>query len=287
VDLVALVEDGVADAAGQAVVPEPAVAHDRDAAPVGVLRVQRGGAGRPEAISHRRRAEIERRVDGEQMAADVGADVVFTGLPLGELQAAEDRALGAPGAQSWWPRLDDIGRDAGGGGTGRIVGVTQERGLMRDDVGQVALQELVHAAGDDRRGVLARNRKHVLAVQRGGHVGPAQDRVEVLLDVVRLALFEQEHGAFTLAELDDLVVDDRVGHVHDVHRHLRTAVRVRAAEQFQRPVQRVVQAALDDDADVGLIVSEHLVELALFDESDGRGPTLGDLLLLVHETRRR
>ena len=75
--VVAAVEDRVGDAAGQAVVPEAAVAHHRDralASPPAALSAD--GAGGAEAVAHRRVAEVERRQDREQVAADVGADVV-------------------------------------------------------------------------------------------------------------------------------------------------------------------------------------------------------------------
>src|SRR5262245_62383527 len=86
--VVALVEDGVADARGKPVVPEPAVADQRDGALV-ARAVERGGARRAEAVSHGGVAEIERRQDREQVAADVATDVMWTKLALDELHGGE------------------------------------------------------------------------------------------------------------------------------------------------------------------------------------------------------
>ena len=79
-DAVVLVVDGVADAGGQAVVPEAAVAHDRDRLLVG-LDVEGRGRRRSEAVAHRSAADIERRQDREQMAADVAGDVMLARVP--------------------------------------------------------------------------------------------------------------------------------------------------------------------------------------------------------------
>ncbi len=75
-DVVALVEDSVADATGEAVVPETAVAHEADGALAGFFRVESGGAGPTEAVSHRGSTDVERRQRGKQMAADVAGHVV-------------------------------------------------------------------------------------------------------------------------------------------------------------------------------------------------------------------
>src|SRR5690606_24472190 len=56
-DVVALVEHGIGDAAGEPVVPETAVAHDADRA-LASGHVQRAGRGRAEAVAHRRVPDV-------------------------------------------------------------------------------------------------------------------------------------------------------------------------------------------------------------------------------------
>ena len=107
-----------------------------------------------------------------------------------------------------------------------------------------------------------------------GDAGLAQHRVQVLLDVVGLAFLEQQHGALVAAEVDDLVLDDGVGHVHDVQRDAAVAEVVGQAQQLQRADDAVVQAALQDQADVGLVAVEMLVELVFLDIADGGGPAV-------------
>ncbi len=81
-DVVTLIENGVAHTACQTVVPEPAIAHKTDRALAGFLRVQRSGAGPTETVAHRRRANIERRKDREEVAPDVASNVVWTQFTL-------------------------------------------------------------------------------------------------------------------------------------------------------------------------------------------------------------
>ncbi len=76
---VGLVEHRIADAAGQAVVPETAVTHHRDRA-FARCHVECGRAGRPQAVAHGGRAQVERRHGREQVAADVARDVVHAEL---------------------------------------------------------------------------------------------------------------------------------------------------------------------------------------------------------------
>src|SRR4029077_5507242 len=98
-DAIGTVEDGVADAAGEAVVPESAVAHDADGALLGLVSIERGGAGPAEAVAHGGGADVEWRQDGKQVAADVGAHVVRSELALDQFHGAEDRPFRAAGAE--------------------------------------------------------------------------------------------------------------------------------------------------------------------------------------------
>ena len=151
----------------------------------------------------------------------------------------------------------------------------------------VVLEERAQALQERRSAVLARHRQHVLAMQRRSRSGLPQDVGDVLLDEVRLALFDDENRALAFAEANELGVDQRVRDVHHVQRNLRLAEHIGQPEPLQRPQDRVVAATLDGEADVVRVLREELVELALFDELDGGRPAVLDLLLLMQKARRR
>src|SRR6187401_1636479 len=73
-DAVLLVEDGIADGTRQAIVPEATIAHYRDR-PLAGFDIEGRVRGRPQAIAHGRRANIERRHDREEVATDISADM--------------------------------------------------------------------------------------------------------------------------------------------------------------------------------------------------------------------
>ncbi len=118
-------------------------------------------------------------------------------------------------------------------------------------------------------------------------VAALQDRVDRLLDEVRLALLDDEDVALANTEGGDLVVDERIGNVQHMDRHSRRAVDVGDTEKLERPECGVVHAALHDDAAVVEIARKGLVQTVLGDEADGGGPPLLDLLLLMDVGRRR
>ena len=89
------------------------------------------------------------------------------------------------------------------------------------------------------------------------------------------------------AKFGDLVVDQRVGDVQAVNRHRGFAVNVGKAELLQRAHDRIVHAALHDDADVGGVGAEKFVEFAFLDKFDRRRPALLDFLALVQIRGRR
>src|SRR5690606_26028501 len=101
-DAVVLVEYGVADARGQTVVPEAAVAHHADRTPrPGDIESRR--AGRAQTVAHSGVADIERRQAGEDMAADVAGHMQRPQLPLHQLHRGEDRPFRAAGTETRWP----------------------------------------------------------------------------------------------------------------------------------------------------------------------------------------
>ena len=187
-DVVALVEHRVADAAGQAVMPEAAVAHHRDGALAG-LDVQRRSACGAKAVAHGRRADIERREDREQVAADIGADVMLSQFALDELHRGEDRPLRAAGAERRRTAVhvvvDRVQNLALACFQRRDIG---RRRVSGQQIRPHLLDELADAGAHHAAGVFAGHRQHVLAVHAGLDVGAAQDGVDVLLDVVRLRL---------------------------------------------------------------------------------------------------
>ena len=65
--------------------------------------------GGTEAITHGGVAEIERRIDGKQVAADIATDVEGSHLALQHFEGSENRPLRTAGAKSGRPR------DHGGG----------------------------------------------------------------------------------------------------------------------------------------------------------------------------
>ena len=114
------------------------------------------------------------------------------------------------------------------------------------------LQEFLEALHEHRSGVFASQRQHVLAMKLGADVATPQDRAEGLLDIFGLALLHHDHRALADAELRNLIVDERIGHIQDVKRNGGFTVDVREAEELQRAQDAVVHAALEDDADIAL-----------------------------------
>src|ERR1700728_3624051 len=78
------VDDGIADRGNQAIMPESAVAQDRDG-PLATGGSQCRGAGASQSIAHDGIADIERRQGREQMAPDVATDMVMAQFALHQL----------------------------------------------------------------------------------------------------------------------------------------------------------------------------------------------------------
>ncbi len=150
---VVLVEHGVADRGGQAIVPEAAVAEHRDRT-LARRHVEGRGRGRAQAVAHRRRADVEGRQDREQMAADVGGDVMRPELLL--RPASSRRRSAAPGSRCRSPadaaarprrapsRADRTGpaRDRAAAGRCRA---TRGRGATRNSVTPLIITGAVYS----------------------------------------------------------------------------------------------------------------------------------------------
>ena len=96
---VAFVEQIRGDAGDQAVMPEAAVAHDRDRAPLHIGRHRRG-AGKRHAVTEDGIAERERCEGRKRVTADVGRDVRRAEFALDQLDSGEYRPLRAAGART-------------------------------------------------------------------------------------------------------------------------------------------------------------------------------------------
>jgi hypothetical protein len=214
--IVVLVEDGIADAGGQAVMPEPAIAHDGNRTLV--TRFERRRAGGAQPIAHRGVADVERRQDREQVAADVGRDVERAQFLLHQLHRREDRPFGATGAETGGPLRHHCGRQGRGG---------RRRHLSRGTIGGMGAQELGNPVADHRPAVFARARQHFLADDPRLQVGTANERVELMLDELGLPLLDHQHRALARAEVAHLIRNQRIGDVEDVDRQRRIAIGVR------------------------------------------------------------
>ena len=121
---VGLVKHRIADAAGQPVMPEATVAHDRNGAFGGLGAVERRRARPAQSVTHGGGANVEGRQDGKQVTADVAADVVLTQLAFYQLHRSENWALRAAGAKRGRPGLHFVRR----GLDGKRLGIAVQHG---------------------------------------------------------------------------------------------------------------------------------------------------------------
>jgi hypothetical protein len=126
-----------------------------------------------------------------------------------------------------------------------------------------------------------------LAEDAGRDVGAAQLHVHRLLDVFGMAFLDHEHGALAGAEGGDFFRHQRIDDVEHQHWHARFAEYVGQPYALKRAQHAVGQTAHDDDADVGEIAVDHLVELVLANESARGRKALFDLQPLLREDHRR
>ena len=115
----------------------------------------------------------------------------------------------------------------------------------------------------------------------GLHVVASEDGVDVLFQVVRLALLHQQHRLFIPAETHHLCIHQGIGHVEDIHGYGVIAEHVRTSHVLHGPVQGVVEAAGDDNADLVKAALYHIVQAVLLYEFQRRGPALFGFFHLV------
>ena len=214
-----------------------------------------------------------------------------TALALDQLHRREQRSLGTAGAETRGPRghrpCERRRREQrllpyGSLRTGRGRSHGRPKHLR-----PVALDEGFDALAHDGPGVLARARERSLADHLGRKPRLAQQQADRLLEVLRLALLDDEQRALALGERRELGRYQRVGDVENVQRHLRRSEDVREAETLERAQEGVVEAALKHDADVSKIAVVPLVERVPSDELDRGRPALVDLFALLLVGRRR
>ncbi len=78
--------------------------------------------------------------------------------------------------------------------------------------------------------------------------GLVQHRGKSLLDVIGLAFLDDKHRVLALAEVKELVVDQRIDGVQHIERDVCLAIGVGKTHALQRADDRIVHAALHDDA---------------------------------------
>ncbi len=163
----------------------------------------------------------------------------------------------------------------------------ETNGMIEYFVRPMAGEELHQSLGNHLDVVLARHRQQVLAVEHGAYLGATQRGGDLLLDEFRLTFLDDQHGALAAAEIADLLGHQRVGDVEHQQRNLGGAKGIRQFELLQRPHQRIVQAALHDDADVFMAAGKGFVEAVFEDLAPRRRQALLEHELLVVEGRRR
>src|SRR5216683_5050481 len=104
------IEYGISNAAGQPVVPEAAVPHDRYRAFAALAATQGRPARGTQTISHDAGAHVKRRQSRERVAADIGAHMYAAQLLLYDFHRREKRPFRTPGAQARRPRRNRLAK---------------------------------------------------------------------------------------------------------------------------------------------------------------------------------
>src|SRR6185437_1961791 len=136
-------------------------------------------------------------------------------------------------------------------------------------------------------GVFARARQRALAEHTRRHVGTAELYIDRLLDIIGTSLLDHENGALSRAELAQLLGHEWKGDVEHVDRYAARAVEICEIEPLERAQHAIGEPAEDDDADLGKVARDHLVELARADEPLRGGKPLLDLVPLLRKNDGR
>ncbi len=204
-------------------------------------------------------------------------------LALHQLDGAENRPFRATGAEIRRPggkiaecgRRLRLAREQALGARGDRIGVDARGPRLGDEAGKRVEQHL--------GGIFARARQRALAEHARRHVGAAQLHVDRLLDIIGTSLLDHEHGALSRAELAQLLGHERKRDVEHVDRYAARAVEIGEIESLERAQHPVGEPSEDDDADLGKVTRDHLVELARADEPLRGGKPLLDLAPLLRK----
>ena len=180
---VAFVEHVRGDAGDQSVVPETAIAHDRDRT-LRHVRPDRGGARQRHAVAEDGIAERERREGRERMAADIGADMGRSEFALDQLDRGEDRPLWTAGAEIGRPRRHITERGDGPACARQRIDMRGDR--VGIDAGRTGAGE---KGRDARAGRLRTYSRRCAAGSpcrgRASCCRRPQDHIDLLLDIIR------------------------------------------------------------------------------------------------------
>ncbi len=102
--------------------------------------------------------------------------------------------------------------------------------LAVDQLRRVRLDKFQDAFCDGGCGVFARHGQDVFAVNFCLDIGFAQDGIDILLDEIGLAFFDDKYRALAQAEVFDFFFDQRIGDIEDVVRNLAVAECIRKAQ---------------------------------------------------------
>ena len=213
------IEYGVADATGEAVVPEPAVPHQGDRASIRHV-AERRRTSRAETVAHDAGPHVERRQRGERMTANVCTDVHRAKLPLQQLHRSEQRPLGAAGAQAGRSRRH-VGRQHRGESPLWLQRrLRHRRRWPLQQLRRMALQESTQTFDHHRCRVLARCGERPLSNDLRRALRTREQMTEGLLEELGLPLLHHEHCTLAAGKTLDFIGYQRIGDIQHVDRNL-------------------------------------------------------------------
>ena len=222
------------------------------------------------------------------MAADVGGDMDPPDLALEDLDGREDRALRAAGAEARRARRQCDGER-------RLAALARSLrcGVRPGNRGQIEarrhgrLQEGREAIADRLGGVFAGGRHQPLAVDAGLYIGFTKYHCYLLFYVFRTTFLLHQNCIFSGAKCLDLAGDEGVDDIEQEERDSARPEGVRQPDRLQAADHRIVEPALQNQADTTQISIEDLVQPMLADIGQGGGKPLFQFKFFLREGDRR
>ena len=120
------------------------------------------------------------------------------------------------------------------------------------------------------------------------HVLAPQNRLNPLLDVLRLPLLQNENLFFTRAKLNELIWNQRVRDIQAVNGDIGLAIHVGQSLALQSANHCVVRATTGDNPNRIESPGKTLIERLLLDKANGCGEPFSNFfpLLLIHKGRQ-